>query len=174
MSSDNNMTQGRNARTAELREVIQRSFPAEIYDGVITHYDDKLDDPEFDEEKELYEVLKGTRWTDVPQQLLDNKPDGYVRLADEAFAAFIAAWLTRSLENIDGKNEVRDFVVYAFSPKHDLVPDTTEFILQRMRALTPNQRNALRSLLKEFAESDPSAFHRKLALEAVALLEIRG
>jgi hypothetical protein len=35
--------------------VIQRSFPAEIYDGVITHYDDKLDDPEFDEEKELYE-----------------------------------------------------------------------------------------------------------------------
>jgi hypothetical protein len=151
--------------------MIQRAFPAKTYDGVITGYDDKLNDPELDEEKELYENLKGKKWTDVPQQLIKNKPDGYVRLTNESFAAFIAAWLMRSLENMNGENEVRDFVVYAFSPKHDMVPDTTEFIRQRLIALNPEQRYVLHALLTEFAKIDPSAFQRRLALEAVALLE---
>ncbi len=171
MSNDDYMIRGQDGRTAELRESIRRAFPSETYLGEITLYDDKLDDPELDDEKYLYEALKGRRWTDIPQQLVDSRPDGYVRFTGEAFAAFLAAWLIRSLENIDGENEVRDFVVYAFSPKHDMVPDTTDFVLHQLRALSPEQRDTLRSLLLEFAERDPSAFQRKLASEAVALID---
>jgi hypothetical protein len=151
--------------------MIRRAFPAEAYDKLITPFDDKVDDPELDEEKELYEALKGKKWTDVPRQLLDNQPDGYVVLTDEAFVAFVAAWLMQSLENIDGENRVRDFVVYAFGPKRDLVPDTTGFILHRLLALNLEQRHVLRALLTEFAERDPSEFQRRLALEALSLLD---
>jgi hypothetical protein len=174
MIGDNKMMNKWNARTSELREAIQQTFPAERYDGVITNDDKKLDDPELDDEKELYEALKGKKWTDVPQQLLDTQPDGYVLLTDEAFAAFIAAWLMRSLESLDGENEVRDFVVYAFSPRDDMVPDTTGLVLHRMRILSSQQRRVLHSLLTEFAERDPSEFQKRLALEAVALLESLG
>ena len=163
-----------NNRTAELRELIQRTFPAETYSGRITSYDDRLDDPGLDEEKDLYEALKGRRWTEIRQQILDSKPDGYVRLTNEAFAAFIAAWLTRSLDDINGENEVRDFVVYTFSPKHDMVPDTTASTVRQLRAMSPEQRSTLRSLLTEFAKRASSAFQRRLASEAVALINSIG
>jgi hypothetical protein len=166
---DNIDAEGR--RIAALRESIRHVFPAETYKGPITPHDDQLDDPDLDEEKDLYEALKGRTWKDVPPSILDNQPDGYVLLTDEAFAAFLAAWLMRSLENMDGENEIRDFVVYTFSPKHDMVPDTTWFILRRLRSLVPEQRHTLHSLLTEFSERDPSAFQRRLASEAVALLD---
>ena len=110
VNKDDPRIRGRAERIAELRESVRRAFPAETYAGRITRYDDNLDDPELDEEEYLPEGLKERRWTDVPQQLLENRPDGYLRLTDEAFAAYIAAWLIRSLENIEGENEVRDFV----------------------------------------------------------------
>jgi hypothetical protein len=171
MNDGNIKTGEREARTVELRRLIRSAFPAHIYDGTITNYDDKLEDPELDEEKELYERLKGKAWTDVSQQFLDSQPDGYVLLVEKAFVAFVAAWLTRSLDNFDGENKVRDFVVYAFGPKRDLVPDMTEFIRQRLIALDGQQRDVLHALLTEFAETDPSAFQRKLASEAVALID---
>ena len=124
-----------------------------------------------DEEKELYEKLKGKAWTDLSQQLLDSQPDGYLLLVEKAFVAFVAAWLTRSLDNLDGENKVRDFVVYAFGPKRDLVPDMTEFIRQRLITLDGQQRNVLHALLTEFAETDLSAIQRKLALEGIGLID---
>ena len=171
MNEGNIKTGEREARTVQLRKLIRSAFPAHIYDGVITNYDDKLEDPELDEEKELYERLKGKTWIDLPQQFLDSQPDGYVLLVDKAFVAFIAAWLTRSLDNIDGENKVRDFVIYAFGPKHDLVPDMTGFIRQRLITLDSQQRNVLHALLTESAETAPSAFQRKLASEAVGLID---
>lgn len=41
-------------RITELRESIRRAFPAETYVGRITRYYDNLDDPELDEEKDLF------------------------------------------------------------------------------------------------------------------------
>lgn len=158
-------------RIAALREAIKRAFPAEPYTGTVTPCDESLEDPDLDSEKNLYEGLKGRRWTDVSQQLLDSEPDGYVLLTDEAFAAFLASWLTRSLDNMGGANEVREFVVYAFSPKHDMAPDTTDLVLRRLRFLSSGQREALRSLLMEFAETEGSGFRRKLASEAVVLID---
>jgi hypothetical protein len=171
MSNDDATTHGRSGRIAELRESIRHTFPAEIFTQSITPCDQTRDDPELDEEKYLYESLKGRKWTEVPPQVLTNQPDGYMLLTAEAFKALLAAWLIRSLDNIDSENEVRDLVVYAFSPKHDMVPDTTDFILHRLRALSAEQRDTLHSLLLEFAERDSSAFQRKLAAEAVALID---
>lgn len=171
MSNDDSAMHGPSGRIAELRESIRRTFPAEICTQSITPCDGTLDDPDLDEEKYLYESLKGLKWTEVPQQVLTNQPDGYMLLTAEAFKLFLAAWLIRSLDNIDGENKVRDFVVYAFSPKHDMVPDTTDFILHRLQALSPEQRDALHSLMLEFAERESSAFQRKLAAEAVALID---
>ena len=106
MCADKNEKIGQDGRLAALRDAIRCAFPYEPYTGKITRHDDTLDDSELEEERYLYEALKGRSWTDIPQQLLDNRPDGYMRLANEAFATFLAAWLMRSLEDIDGENEV--------------------------------------------------------------------
>lgn len=171
MRSDNSDWGARQGEISLLRQSIQRAFPAETYTGKVTPYDDKLDDPDLDEEKGLYEMLKGRKWTDIPQRFLDSKPDGYFRLTDEAFRAFLGAWLMYSLENIDGENRVRNFVVYAFSPKDDMVPNTTDHIRRKLEILNPDQRQTLRSLLMEFSQQDPSAFRRKLASDAVVLID---
>lgn len=171
--NNNNPTQREDRRIDELRESIRRSFPEEIYTGTITRYDDSKN-PDMDEERDLYTALSGRKWTDVPKELLHAQPDGYELLTDEAFVAFFPAWLMHSLENIDGENEIRSFVVYAFSPRHNLVPDMTWFKMQRLRCLNPEQRLTLRSLMSEFARRDSSGFRRKLASEAVALLDSVG
>jgi hypothetical protein len=160
-----------NERIRTLRESILKAFPAKKYEGNITRYDDKVDDPELDDEKELYEALVGRTWAEVPKHLLRNQPDGYELLTDEAFAVFLPAWLMSALENVDGENEVRNFVVYAFSPKHDMTPDTTEFTLRRLRGLSLTQRVTLVSVLREFAEHERNSYRRRLAFEAVALVD---
>jgi len=57
-----------------------------------------------------------------------------------------------SLENMEGENEVRDFVVYAFSPIHERYALIEEIHLNRIKSLNPQQRLTLRSLMTEFAK----------------------
>jgi len=161
-------------RIDALRDAIRRAFPPETYAGVVTPYDHRLNDPDVEDEKYFHDSLKGRKWTDLPRQLLDQNPDGYVRLTNTAFAAFLAAWLIRSLEDIGGENEVRDFVVFAFSPKHHMVPDTTELILERLRSLNQEQRRILQTLLVDFAELSPTELQRKLAVSGAELLDTLG
>ena len=156
-------------RTAALREAIRRSFPAERYTGKVTPHDGEWL-PELTEENAilddhmfLYEALNGRRWTEVPTQLLRNQPDGYVLLTDEAFTAFLPAWLMHSLEGMDAKNEVRDFLVYTFSST-----------LSQFRVLNPEQQLTVRSLLAEFAERESSPYVKKLAFQALALIDRFG
>jgi hypothetical protein len=157
--------QGRDEKTVALRESIQRSFCAEPYAGRITRFDGKYDpDNEetavLDDDQALYEALNGRRWTEVPIQLLHNYPDGYVLLTDEAFLAFLPAWLMHSLERIDEENEVRNFVVYSFSST-----------MRQFRVLNPEQQHTVRSILVEFTERGTGQSVRKLATEAVALID---
>ena len=160
-----------NGQIVSLRESIRQAFPIVAYSGKITNRDLELDDPSLDEEKDLHDALKGKRWSDIPRELLLSLPDGYVLLSDAAFVSFLPAWLLYALENIDGENEVRNFVVYAFSPKHDMVPDTTNQILDRLRLLNPEQRSTVRSLLEEFTKRGTSPFVKTLALKAVTLID---
>jgi len=75
---------------------------------------------------------------------------------------------------MDSENDVRNFVVYAFSPKTDMVPDTTDRILGRLRLLSSEQRSVVRSLLVEFCERGTAPFVRALAVKAVALIDKLG
>jgi hypothetical protein len=162
-------------RIAALRDSIQRAFPVVAYTGQITRCDGAWL-PELTEENAIhdddmfvYEALKDQKWTDVPKALLHTQPDGFVLLTDEALVAYLAAWLMCSLDDIEGENEVREFVVYSFSPA-DLTPND-EFKANRIRALNPEQRLVLRSALAEFARSEPSEFIRQNAVNAVEFID---
>lgn len=147
------------SRIVALRELIQRAFPAEVYKGKVMSVDGKWT-PELDEEKELFDALHARRWTDLPEQLLTSQPDGYCLLTDGAFAAFFAAWMMVSLENIEAENEVRNFVAYAF---HNT--------LRKFETLNTDQQKVVRSLLEEFAHHERSPYIRRCAAESVALID---
>ena len=153
-------------RITHLRESIRHAFPAERFDGSVTNYDDEVsselteDQEMLDEDQDLFRVLNGRNWTEVPTQLIENLPDGYGLLSDEAFGAFLAAWLWKSLDNIDGENEVRNFLIYAFTST-----------ARQLRLLSPQQRSVVRSLLVEFSNRGTVPFVRALAAQAVALID---
>jgi|ERR1700690_1203309 len=164
MGVENNKTetQGQAERIDALRESIRRSFPAESYKGRVTPNDDGLDDPDLDEDRDLYEALNGRKWTEVPTRLLQAESSGYELLTDEAFTAFLPAWLMRSLEDMDAENEVRNFVVYSFSAT-----------MRRFSVLNPEQQLTVRSILEQFTERGTCTYVRNLAAEAIALIDRR-
>jgi hypothetical protein len=161
MDADRETEVGRQPENAiaTLRESILLAFPAESYTGQVTPHDGESAE-ELDDDEELYNTLRGQRWIDVPKQLLERQPDGFVLLTDAAFVTFIAAWLMRALEDVDNKNEVRNFVVYSFCNN-----------LRQYRLLNKEQRNVLRSLLEEFSKRGSSAYVKRLASDAVALID---
>jgi hypothetical protein len=172
--------QGEEGRIAVLRESIRRAFPADTYTRRVTPHDDELsselreDQAILEEDQDLFRAFKGRNWTEVPKQFLESLPDGLPLLTDEAFVAFLPAWLVCSLENIDGENEVRNFVVYNFSPRPEMVPDMTWFIKNRLQLLNPEQRRVVRSLLLEFTERGTSPFVKALAAKGVSLIDTLG
>ena len=131
-------------RIIALRDAVRRAFPEVTYTGKVTRHDGAWL-PELTEENAihdddmfLYEGLTGKKWTEVPEKLLDAFPGDFVLLTDEALVAFLAAWLTRSLDNIDGENPVREFSVYAFSPGES---STADLKIGLLRALNTEQRS---------------------------------
>jgi len=164
-------------RIAELRKAVQAAFPAKAYTGRVTCYDDELcselrqDQAILEEDQDIFRALKGRKWTEVPKQLIENLPDGHALLSDDAFPVFLPAWLCRALDDLDGQNEVRNFVVFAFSPRYDKVPDMTDHVLHRLQLLNLEQRRVLRLLLVEFTERGTPPFVRSLAAKAVTLID---
>lgn len=150
--------------------MIGRAFPSVNYAGPVTTHDHELDDPDLDDCQFLYDELRGKEWTSIPSRVLDAAPDGYVFLTNEAFVAYLAAWLMRALDDGEGGEIVRDYVVYTFSPNHN-APALIDFVVSKIRCLNSKQLVALRELLEAVAESDPSPFQRKLAHEAVVLID---
>jgi|SRR5579885_1338190 len=154
---------------SRLRESIRRAFPAETYVGKVTRYDEEVsselteDQNMLDEDQHLFRALKGRKWTEIPDQLIEKLPSGYGLLSDEAFGAFLAAWLWRSLDNMDSENEVRNFLVYALSST-----------VSQLRLLSLEQRSVVRSLLIEFSKRGTAPFVKTLAVQAVALTDKLG
>lgn len=148
------------ARLTALKLSIKQGFPATRYDGQITPCDDDLDREEFDEDKDLYDGLKGRVWTEIPKTLLHHLPGGYVLLTNDAFVAFFAAWLMYSLEDLDQENEVRNFLVYSFCEDSS-----------RLGALNSEQRHTLRSLIVEFTARGTVPFVQRLAVQALELID---
>jgi hypothetical protein len=157
-------------RIAALQEAIRHSFPARIFEGQVTPVDGAWIS-ELDDEPALYKALKGRRWTEIPRQLIYDQPDGFELLTDQAFVTFLPAWLFCSLENIDDENEVRNFIVYAFSPRETNVSNVRDFQINRVKMLSTQQRLTLRSLLAEFAERGTAPFVKALAARDVAFID---
>lgn len=160
-------------RTIALRDAIRRAFPESVYSGRVTRHDGAWlpdlteENAIHDDDMFLYEGLTGKKWTEVPKQLLNDFPCGFVLLTDEALVAFLASWLVRSLDK-DAENNVREFLVYSFSPGASSPADLK---MSRLRALSPGQRSTVRSLLAEVARREPSEFIRQHAASAVQLMD---
>jgi hypothetical protein len=158
----------RDARIALLRKSICESFPSEPFTGKVTPVDGEWT-PELDDEETLYTELLGRRWTDVPIELIRKYPSGLGLLTDQAFCAFLPAWLTVSLDDLDGENEVREFAVYMFGPERTGDSMSLGRTRRWLRMLNGDQRRTLRSILLEFSVSEPSGFIRAAAAEGLAL-----
>jgi hypothetical protein len=175
MSENFHENDGASERLAALRESVPRVFPLVAYHGPVTPYDGDwlaglTEENAFLEEYIwLYEALHGRQWSEVPKDVVCAIPSELSFLTSEAVAAFLPAWILCSLENITGKNEVREHFIYTFSPAGDA--GLTDFQLGRLRALSPDQRSLLRALLVEFAHVEPSEFLRDHAAATVKFID---
>ncbi len=142
-----------------LRDSIRTAFPAGIFEGQVTPFDGAFIEPN-DEEELLFKALKGRKWTDLEPELLTSLVDGYVFLTDEAYRAFLPAWLTFALGNLDGENEVRSFILYSFGRT-----------AQRLRALRREQRAVVRTVVAYFGEREQNDFLKEHATQALEYME---
>jgi hypothetical protein len=167
-------------RVRALRDAILNSFPGVAVEGKITNCDGAWlprltrENAIHEDDKLVYEALTGRTWSDIPKQFLREEPDGFVLLTDEAFVAYLAAWLVCALDDMDGENIVREFVIYSFSPSQKQQPDMTPEKIRRLRLMNSEQRATVRSLLAEFAGRERSFFIRRFATNAVGLIDRAG
>jgi len=110
--------------------------------------------------KKNFAMPSKAEWTEVPRNLLFRHPDGYVLLTDQAFVAFLPAWLMCSLEGMDEENEVRNFLAYAFSNT-----------LRQFQILNPEQRVTVRSILAEFVERGTGSSVRNLLTKTIVFID---
>ena len=143
-----------------LRQTVEEAFPAEKYTGAITQYDPGPWTEELDEEKAIFETLKDKTWLDISPDFLQAYPDAYLLLSPHAYTVFIAAWLRYSLEQMEGENKVREFLIYTCSP-----PGHCWKILS---PLSREQRATVRALMSEFANRERSGYIREKAMKALA------
>jgi hypothetical protein len=166
---------GASERLAALRDSVQRVFPPVVYQGQVTRFDGEWlpelteENALLDDDKFLYEALLGRQWTEVPKDFIYAMAGDFVLLTDEALVAFLPAWIMCSFENITGENRVRDTFVYSFSPEEQ--PPLRDALLSRLRALNPDQRSLVRSLLVEFAHLEPDGFVGERASAGVKFID---
>jgi hypothetical protein len=163
-----------------LRNAVLRAFPDVVFDGQITPHDgewpnDLTENAIYEgqviygDEKILYEGLKGHKWSDISRQFIEGMAIDFVLLTSEALVTFIAAWLMRSLENLTGQNDVRNYFIYTFGLNKD--EQSRDFTISLLRAFNPEQLAVLRLLLAEFSKSESSNFVREHAHNAMKLIE---
>lgn len=98
---------------SSLRARIDAAFPDLYYSGAVTPVDARLNQQieELDEERALFNALKNKKWSDIPESIVLEHPNGHSLLTEDAFAAFIPAWLCVALAN----GEVRELMIYFLS-----------------------------------------------------------
>jgi hypothetical protein len=112
-------------RITALRGSFRRVFPAEPFTGKVARDGDgpnlSKGNALVDDDQALYQAPNGRRWTEVPPQLLYNQPDGLPLLTNDAIVAFLPTWLVGWLEDIEGENEVRNFVLSSLNAETRLL-----------------------------------------------------
>jgi hypothetical protein len=164
----------------DLQNAILHAFPDVVFDGQITRHDGEWPDEVTEEtaiyegqvmygdEMLLYEGLKGHKWSDIPREFIEGMVMDFVLLTSEALAAFIAAWMMRSLENLAGKNNVRGYFINMLSPDRE---ESKELTIALLRAFNPEQLAVLRLFFVELSKSESSSFDREHAHNAVKFID---
>jgi hypothetical protein len=142
-----------------LRDTIKMAFPDVTFAEPITGVDG-LPNEELDEEQALYGALRGKKWSQVPLSVVAANPDGVVLLTDEAFAAFLPAWLNYATTH----TKIQELMVYVFSP---VVQKSMEMMDRRIGLLSAPQKEALRAFLSYCVMIELSNF-REEAQHALA------
>jgi hypothetical protein len=128
-----------------------------------------------DDDLDLAHGLKGRSWSDIPNDFIDEHSGDLVLLTHEAFAAFLPAWIVRSLDEHNGSALVLELTVYALRPGHFnesevLQNAMDEWWQDRAAVFDRMQRKALRVFLQFVLESDRYRFLEDDAVEAIHAL----
>jgi hypothetical protein len=141
----------------EVRDQIRLAFPATEYSGPITNCD-------CDECTHLREELGHKSWDQVSAAFLDLTCSP-VLLTQEAFAAFLPAYMLRALDDLSRQSVVLEFTVYSLCPG---IPEAGDEqaesnserqlrrLLDRAWLMDRNQIQAIRSFL-EFVQQNARA-----------------
>ena len=133
----------------DVRRHIQAAFPARAFFGPITG------GCKCDECAELSKSLRQQSWDTLSDNTMDAQFGSLPLLSPEAFAAYLPAWLMRSLDSPDNEQQkFREWTLYTLALYHD-VEDGVEELLRktdwlrwRAERLTPEQIAAIGAFLQ--------------------------
>ena len=112
----------------DVRQHIQSAFPARVFFGSITN------GCKCDECAELSKSLRQRSWDTLSDNTMDAQFGSLPLLFPEAFAAFLPAWLMRSLDNVDTEQQkFREWTLYALAVYHDEEEGVEELSLKTDR-----------------------------------------
>jgi len=131
-----------------LCDQIRKAFPAESFSGCSTA------GCVCDECQEIAALLRGKRWDEITDEIMDICFGALPLLSEQAITAFLPAWLIRSLNCVGAKEiRVREWTLYElaiYSDEEDSLDDV-ERIVERRRRLrahfTAAQVEAVRRFL---------------------------
>jgi hypothetical protein len=128
-----------------VRGLIRRAFPDVVYSGSITPVDGKTGE-DYDEYEALHDALRGKTWSEIQSSFIQGNAYGLVLLTDEAFVAYLPAWLTEGVAD----RQVSDALVSTFYP--DPAKDQGR-MNRRMQQMNSAQVEALCAFLALFVQN---------------------
>ena len=140
----------------EVRCQIRSAFPSRPFFGAV------IGDCKCDECTELEKSLRHQKWDALGDETMDSQFGSLPLLTPEAFATFLPAWLARSLEDLDAKEQkFREWTLYAIGLYHieedgpDELSRQIGWLRQRADRLTPEQIEAVATLLHLIEQCAP-------------------
>jgi hypothetical protein len=142
-----------------VRSQIRSAFPDVIHSGPITPADGKTGE-DYADHGVLYGVLHGRAWSEVPVSFIRENDDGLALLTEEAFVAYLPAWLIEGLV----ASQVGDALIYTFCPDPG---NDHRFMDRRIQLMSSVQKEALSAFLSHYAQASASKYIKDRAKQAV-------
>lgn len=151
-----------------IRNSILEAFPEGPFVGRVTPADE-ISGEHFEEERDLYREFYGKTWTEIPSSIIHSYAYSLPLLTEEAFVAFLPAWLRAALTDSD----VRESLVHAFSK--DSQKDDCSFLNGRMERLNTLQRKVILDFFTHAQASESSkGLQNEIQLALAYLSAIRS
>jgi len=134
----------------ELRKRIRDAFPAEQYFGPVTN------GCTCEECTAPANALLHQRWDALSDETLEEQFGSLPLLSPEALAAFLPAWMIRSLDNLDlSEQKIREWTLYELAlyydektDEPDELPSRIDRLRRRAAALMPQQIGVVARFLR--------------------------